>query len=172
MVTGCGAALCEPTLTAGDARVDEHKGVWPLLAMQGHARRDEVPPRREAHRHDGPSVGVPPRLAYGSWEAAESATSAGPHGRTAASSHWALSALAAASPCVAQPEGQASELWHHDNGHADHAEVRRAAVNAHVGAGVEGRLGMQLEQLHGDGMAKPEQTRVDLCRRAGRGFKG
>ena len=102
MVTGCGAALSEPTLAAGDARVDEHKGVWPLLAMQGHARRDEVPPRREAHRHDGPSVGLPPRLAHGSWEAAESATSAGLYGRTAAS-HWALGGSAARPECAAQP---------------------------------------------------------------------
>ena len=104
MVTGCGAALCEPGLAAGDARVDEHKGIWPLLTMQGHARRDEVPPRREAHRHDGPSVGVPPCLAYGSWglEAAESATSAGPHSGTAAP-HWALGGSAARPEGAAQP---------------------------------------------------------------------
>ena len=97
MVTGCGAALCEPPLTAGDARVDEHKGVWPLLTMQGHARRDEVPPRREAHRHDGPSVGVPPRLAYGSW-------GLDPQNRRARIGPWAALGSSAARPeCAPQP---------------------------------------------------------------------
>ena len=97
VLTGCGAALCEPPLTAGDARVDEHKGVWPLLTMQGHARRDEVPPRREAHRHDGPSVGVPPRLAYGSW-------GLDPQNRRPRIGPWAALGSSAARPeCAPQP---------------------------------------------------------------------